>query len=144
MSFRYAALFVLLCSTAVQADNRSVQLRTELPYAKCLQTERINEWNVIDDRTVTVRNGPHRFVVKTTVACPRMDLGGGLNFRLSESDRAIGGQRICGGITEQIVRRADPPCPIQSVTPISKGAFDALTKKAKRRGSGAGPHGAVP
>jgi hypothetical protein len=52
--------------------------------------------------------------------------------------------RICGGINEQIVRRDDPPCQIQSVETIDKATFDTLGKKAKRHGSGAEPNGAVP
>ena len=119
------------------------QARKELPYADCIQTDRINEWAVVDDQTVTVRNGPNHFVVKTTVACPRMSLGGAVHFRTSQSDRAIGGMRICGGISEYIVRRDDPPCTIQSVQTISKAEFKALGKKAKQHGA-AGPSGAVP
>lgn len=124
-------------------DGARPQARKELPYADCIQTDRINEWAVVDDQTLTVRNGPNHFVVKTTVACPRMSLGGAVHFRTSQSDRAIGGMRICGGISEYVVRRDDPPCTIQSVQTISKAEFKALGKKAKQRGA-AGPSGAVP
>jgi hypothetical protein len=116
----------------------------ELPYGECLQIDRINEWNVVNDSTVTVRNGPNHFLVKTKVSCPRMTLGGGLHFRTSQSDRAVGGMRICGGISEEIVRRDDPPCAIRSVSTIDKATFERLGKKSKQRGSGAGPNGAVP
>jgi hypothetical protein len=131
----------LLLAFAATAQQASPAVRDELPYGDCLRADQINEWNVIDDSTVTVRNGPHHFLVTTTVACPRMDVGGGLHLRLSESDKAIGGARLCGGIREEIVRRDDPPCPIQSIAPIDKDRFDALTKKAKRHGSGAEPNG---
>ena len=140
-----AATFLLAgaASAAPAADTPNPQARKELPYADCLQTDRINEWAVVDDQTLTVRNGPNYFVVKTTVACPRMSLGGGVHFRTSESDKAVGGMRICGGINEMIVRRDDPPCQIQSVQTIDKAQFKALGKKAKQHGA-AGPSGAVP
>lgn len=128
---------------APSPDAARPQARKELPYADCIQTDRMNEWAVVDDQTLTVRNGPNHFVVKTTVACPRMSLGGAVHFRTSQSDRAIGGMRICGGISEYVVRRDDPPCTIQSVQPISKAEFKALGKQAKQRGA-AGPSGAVP
>jgi hypothetical protein len=116
----------------------------ELPYGECLQIDRINEYSVVNDTTVTVRNGPNHFLVKTKIACPRMTLGGGLHFRTSQSDRAVGGMRICGGINEEIVRRNDPPCAIQSVKTIDKQTFERLGKKSKQHGSGAEPNGAVP
>ncbi|MGY3231177.1 hypothetical protein ACVWWJ_002661 [Luteibacter sp. HA06] len=116
----------------------------ELPYSECLQIDRINEWNVVNDTAVTVRNGPNHFPVKTKVSRPRMTLGDGLHFRTSQSDRAVGGMRICGGISEEIVRRDDPPCAIRSVSTVNKATFERLGKKSKQRGSGAEPNGAVP
>jgi len=146
MNVRYLLAASLLVTVGVRAEGSGAppQARKELPFADCLRTDRINEWNVIDDRTITVRNGPNHFLVKTTVACPRVDLGGGVHFRASESDKAVGSMRICGGINEQIVRRDDPPCQIQSVQTIDKAEFDKLAKKAKRHGSGAEPNGMVP
>jgi hypothetical protein len=84
------------------------------------------------------------FPGQNQVACPRMTLGGGLHFRTSQSDRAVGKMRICGGISEEIVRRDDPPCAIRSVSTIDNATFERLSKKSKQRRSGAGPHGAVP
>jgi hypothetical protein len=115
-----------------------------MPYGECWQVDRINEWNVVNGTPVTVRNGANYFLVKTKVACPRMTLGGGLHFRTSQSDRAVGKMRICGGISEEIVRRDDPPCAIRSVSTIDNATFERLSKKSKQRRSGAGPHGAVP
>jgi hypothetical protein len=145
MNARYLFAACLLLTGAVQAEGSGAppQARKELPFADCMRTDRINEWNVVDDRTITVRNGPNHFLIKTTVDCPRIDLGGGIRFRASESDKAVAPMRICGGINEQVVRRDDPPCQIQSVDTIDKATFDALTKKAKRHGSGAEPNGMV-
>jgi hypothetical protein len=93
---------------------------------------------------VTVATGPDHFVIKTDVACPRMGLGGGVHFKTAESNRAIGGFRICGDVTEKIVRRDDAPCAIQSVAKIDKASYDAMSKKAKMGGSGAGTSGSKP
>jgi hypothetical protein len=126
---------IALFTFAALADAQGAPpARKELPHGECLRPDIINEWNIVDARTITVRNGPHHFVVRTTVACPRADLGGGLVFRPSRSDRYVGGGRICGGIDEQVVRRSDPPCTIESVRPISKAQFDALKKKANSSG----------
>ena len=145
MNARYLLGASLLLAGAVHAQDSGSrsQARKERPFADCMRTDRINEWAVIDARTITVRNGPNHFLIKTTVDCPRVDLGGGIHFRASESDKAVGGMRICGGINEQIVRRDDPPCQIQSVQTIDKKTFDALDAKATRHGSGAEPNGAV-
>lgn len=143
-TIRYALLACVLLAGAAHGQHARPQARHELHYNDCLQADRVNGWAVIDDRTVVVRNGPRHFAVRVTVACPRMDLGGGLHFRLSESGKAVGGNRLCGGINEQIVRRYDPPCQIESIRDIDKAEYDALSKRAKRHGSGAEPSGAVP
>jgi uncharacterized protein DUF6491 len=144
MTPRYLLAAALLISCAANAGGTNPPPRHELPFGDCLRTDRINDWHMMDDRTVAVRNGPHYFVVRTTVNCPRMDLGGGIHFRTSQSVRAVGGMRICGGIGEEIVRRDDPPCQIQSVQIVDKAQYENLAKKAKRHGSGAEPNGSVP
>ena len=45
---------------------------------------------------------------------------------LAHADKAMGGMRICGGINEQIVRRDDPPCQIESVQTIDEATFERL------------------
>lgn len=137
-----AALLLAGASIAHAQDNMprpgpSPQARNELPFNDCLRTDRINEWAVVDTRTVAVRNGPNHFVVKTSADCPRMDLGGGIRFKSSNSDKAMGEMRICGGIDEKILRRNEPPCQVQSVRTIDKATFESMKKSAKRRGSGA-------
>ena len=70
MNVRYLLAASLLVTVGVHAEGSGAppQARKELPFADCLRTDRINEWNVIDDRTITVRNGPNHFLVKTTVS----------------------------------------------------------------------------
>jgi hypothetical protein len=144
MYARILLALACLIPLATPASNAPRPTRHELPNGDCLRTDRINDWNVIDMRTVTVRNGPHHFLVRTTVDCPRMDLGGSIHFRSSESDKAMGGMRICGGLNEQIARRSDPPCRIQSVQVIDKAQYDALSRKARRHGVIGGPGGGRP
>jgi hypothetical protein len=138
-----AFVSTLVLAAAAHAGPRQAPARHELPYQDCIRTDIINEWNIVNDRTITVRNGPHYFLVRTSTSCPRADLGGALLFRPSNSQRVVGGSRICGGINEQIVRRSDPPCQIQSVQVIDKAQFDQLKKQAQRHGNPAAPSGAV-
>lgn len=108
------------------------------PVSQCPDITKINEWHVINDRTLTVRTGPHRFVIKTQFACPKLGrYGSGINFRLSNGTRAVGESRICGDLGDEVSSRAQPPCEVQSVRKISKQRFDELNKKAERSGSGA-------
>lgn len=116
-----------------------------LEFNDCMRTDRITDWKVVDDQTVIVATGPDHFLVKTNVACPRMGLGGGLPFKTAESNKAIGGSRICGTPTEKIERlHNDPPCNIESVSTIDKATYKAMSKKVKLSGSGAGTSGSRP
>jgi len=136
----------LLGSCALLTACAPAPARNELPYADCLRTSEINRWGVVDGSTFVAANGPNYYRIKTTVDCPRADLGGGIRFRLSNSDRAVTGpdMRMCGGLNEQIVRRDDPPCQILSIEKIDKNAFDRLLDASSSKGSGAGPTGSVP
>lgn len=138
-----AFVSTLVLAAAAHAGPRQAPARHELPYQDCIRTDIINEWNIVNDHTITVRNGPHYFLVRTSTSCPRADLGGALLFRPSNSQRVVGGSRICGGINEQIVRRDDPPCQILSIEKIDKQTYDTLEKRAQERHSGAEPNGAV-
>lgn len=116
-----------------------------LEFNDCMRTDRITDWKVVDDQTLIVATGPDHFLVKTDVACPRMGLGGGVRFKTAESNKAIGGFRICGTPTEKVERlRNDPPCSIQSVSKIDKDTYTTMSKKAKLSGSGAGTSGSRP
>lgn len=116
-----------------------------LEFNDCMRTDRITDWKVVDDQTLIVATGPDHFLVKTDVACPRMGLGGGVRFKTAESNKAIGGFRICGTPTERIERiHNDPPCSIQSVSKIDKDTYKTMSKKAKLSGSGAGTSGSKP
>ncbi|GAA0903040.1 hypothetical protein KR767_00380 [Luteibacter anthropi] len=140
------SLFVtglILIGAAQAADAPAPLPRKELPVADCLRTDQISNWAMVDNRTVIVANGPNFYRVTTNVDCPRMDLGGGIRFRGAESIKAVAPMRICGSINEQIVRRDDPPCQIQTVEKIDKATYQSLEKKAQRKGSGAEPNGMV-
>lgn len=134
------AASLLLALPPVHADQAGAR-RDPLPFNQCLRTDRINDWHVLGDRQVIVRNGPDRFLVTTSVACPRIGFGGGLHFRPVPSNDVIGPFRICGDINEQILRRDEPPCPIASVQQIDKATYQRLSSKATRHGSGAEPNG---
>ncbi|MDF4003087.1 DUF6491 family protein [Luteibacter sahnii] len=145
MQARYLTLAVFAFAGAAQAADNSPppQARHELPMADCLRTDRISNWAVVDNRTVIVANGPNFYRVTTNVDCPRVGLGGGIHFRGAENIKAVAPMRICGSIDEQIVRRDDPPCQIQTVEKIDKPTYQDLEKKAASKGSGAEPNGMV-
>ncbi|UPG84569.1 DUF6491 family protein [Luteibacter aegosomatis] len=143
MNVRYLLLATCLGFTGALQAQDAPQARHELPFADCMRTDRISNYAEVDDRTVIVANGPNFYRITTDVACPRKSLGGGIHFKGSASVKAIGAMRICGGIDEQIVRRDDPPCQIQTVEKIDKKTYQSLEKNAKKKGSGAEPNGMV-
>ncbi|HET6587823.1 MAG TPA: DUF6491 family protein [Oleiagrimonas sp.] len=104
------------------------------PVSKCLHVNNINEWYIVNDTTLIARNGPRRYLIKTTHKCPRLgENGAGVNFH--PSNGTMGDWRICGDIGETVSSRYQPPCAIQSVKLISAERFDALEKQAARHGS---------
>ncbi|HKR76701.1 MAG TPA: DUF6491 family protein [Rhodanobacter sp.] len=108
------------------------------PVADCLRTDRINEWHIVNSRTVTARTGPDRYLVKLQVACPRLSYGPPtLLFHSNRANQAVIPFSICGEAGETVRARDQPPCPIQSVRKIDKAEFDKLSAHASRSGSGA-------
>lgn len=137
MNARYlSAACLLLVSVAANAAGAAPQARQELPVSECMRTDRISNYTVVDARTVTVANGPNFFKITTNVDCPRMDLGGGVRFKSSDSIKAVQPMAICGSINEKIVRRDEPPCTIQSVEKIDKATYEQLNKSHKTSGPG--------
>lgn len=141
---RYAFLLLpaLLINAPVQAADHTAQHQAQRhplrPTTQCPNINRINEWHVIDAHTLTVRDGPRRYVMKTRFACPKLGrYGPGIRFHPSNDKRALEIPRICGDLGDQVSSRAQPPCEVQSVREISKQRFDALNRKAVRNGSGA-------
>ena len=104
------------------------------PVSDCLRPDRINEWYVVDKRTVIARTGPDRYLVKLTADCPRLGIGQQLLFRANDSNRAAGMGAICGEVGETVVSRDQPPCGIQSVGKIDKAQFEKLEKHASQHG----------
>jgi hypothetical protein len=108
------------------------------PVADCLRTDRINEWHLVNDRTITARTGPYRYLVKLRTACPRLSYGPPtLLFHSNPANQAVIPFSICGEVGESVRALGQPPCPIQSVRKIDKAEFDRLSAHASRSGSGA-------
>lgn len=130
--------FLLLMAASSAAALAGSVPHKPLPYAKCIQIDKINEWYVVDARTALVRTGPYRYVVRLQAACPRLGIGvPGFLLKPSESDKAVGGGRICGDLGETVSARDQPACAISSVEPIDQAGFDKLRGHAARHGSGA-------
>jgi len=136
---------LLALSLAVAANATPAQTKPKTPaytplrpVADCLRTDRINEWHLVDARTITARTGPDRYLVKLQVACPRLSYGPPtLLFHSNPANQAVIPFSICGEAGESVRARDQPPCPIQSVRKIGKAEFDKLSTHASRSGSGA-------
>lgn len=128
----------LLLGAVLTAQAGSLHRAPLRPQADCPRIDRINEWHVIDARTVTVRTGPFRYVMRLQANCPRLGLGNpGLLFRASPANRALGESWICGDLGETVQARDQPPCAIRSVRKVDQAEFDRLTRQARHSGSGA-------
>jgi hypothetical protein len=135
----FALTFAVAANAAPAQTKPKAPAYTPLrPVADCLRTDRINEWHIVDDRTVTARTGPDRYLVKLQVACPRLSYGPPtLLFHSNRANQAVIPFSICGEAGESVRALGQPPCPIQSVRKIDKAEFDKLSAHASRSGSGA-------
>jgi hypothetical protein len=133
--------FLLLVAAASSACAQAGDVspaRKPLPHAQCIQTDKINEWYIVDARTALVRTGPYRYVVHLQADCPRLGIGvPGFLLRANESNKAAGGGRICGEVGETVSARDQPPCAISSITMVDKAGFDRMRKHAARHGTAA-------
>lgn len=134
-----ALSFAAVASAAAAQTSPKAPAYTPLrPVSDCLRTDRINEWHVVNTRTLTVSNGPNRFLVKLQAACPQLGYGPPtLRFQSSRANQAVAPFSICGEAGESVRSTQPPPCPIQSVSRIDKATFDRLSAHARRNGSGA-------
>ena len=140
-----ALIGLLALSLAVAANAAPAQTKPKAPaytplrpVADCLRTDRINEWHIVNSRTLTVSNGPNRFLVKLQASCPQLSYGAPtLRFQTSKANKAVAPFSICGEAGESVRSMQPPPCPIQSVRKIDKAEFDKLNAHASRSGSGA-------
>ncbi|GAB3793157.1 DUF6491 family protein [Dyella agri] len=134
------ALSITLATNAANAQTKPhAPAYTPLrPVSDCLRTDRINEWHIVNSRTVTVRTGPDRYLVKLRASCPQLSYGAPtLLFRASDANKAVAPFSICGEAGESVRSTQPPSCPIQSVRKIDKAEFDKLGAHAGRSGSGA-------
>lgn len=130
--------FLLLLAASSSAVFAASAPGKALPYAQCIQTDKINEWHVVDARTALVRTGPYRYVVHLKADCPRLGIGvPGFLLRASESGKSVGGGRICGDLGETVSARDQPPCAISSLEMVDKGQFEQMRSRAARHGSAA-------
>jgi hypothetical protein len=128
-------------SLAADMPRASTPIR---PINDCIKTDQINEWYIVDARTALVRTGPKRYLVKLKADCPRLGIGmPGLRFRVSESNKAIASDRICGDLGEMVSARDQSPCAIASVSKIDKAQFETMSEHSARH-SGAEPTGHEP
>jgi hypothetical protein len=125
------ALFLLAASivpiSALIAADQTTPAYTPLrPVNQCLRPDRINQWYVVDSRTVVARTGPDHYLVKLQANCPRLGIGQGLRFNPSRANLSIGMGVLCGEAGETLSSRDQPPCGVQSVAKIDKAQYQQL------------------
>lgn len=131
-------LFAMTAATGLaHADGPAPERQPMRPVSDCMRPDRINNWAVVDSRTVIVQNGPERYLVKLSAECPRLGVGQSLRFRPNDSNKAIGLGPIgpiCGEVGETVSSRDQPPCAIESVSKIDAAKYKELEKRSKQRG----------
>jgi len=106
--------------------------RNILPNNDCMRVDKINEWHVVDDKTVIARTGPYqRYLINLQARCQWLGIANNpLRFTPNMSEKATN-NRICGQVNEKVSSRNQPPCGIQSVSLISEAQFDNYRAHAK-------------
>jgi hypothetical protein len=133
--FAVTATVTIAATTAHAAPSPASLLRA----ADCIQTDRINDWHIVDARTAIVRTGPKSYLVTLKSACPKLSHPPGLIFSHS-NNQGIDQGRICGSVGETVHSRGQPPCAIESVQLIDKSRYQQLSDQAARYRK----HGAMP
>ena len=101
-----------------------------LPISECIDTNRINEWHIVDKRHAIVRTGPKRYLVTLKSDCPKLNQPPGLVFSTGPSLQGVTHPRICGAIGETVQSTSQPPCAIESVTIIDKQRFSGSASES--------------
>lgn len=144
----FLVLPALMLASSVHAANASPAGQSKQPLRPvitCPDITRISEWHVIDDRTLTLRTGPYRYVMTTQHACQKLGRhGASIRFTPSSGNLAVSMPRMCGDIGELVSSRGQPSCAIESVKMISKQRFDDLTSHARRNGHMTSLHAVAP
>lgn len=128
-----SVLLAFTLATSVESVlAQSSPARSTLAFGDCIRVDQINEWHIVDSRTIVVRTGPYqRYLVNLQAECQNLGIGNQAPiFILSPADRAVG-HRICGSVGEKVRSRNQPPCGIQSVSLISEDEFSSYRAKAK-------------
>ncbi len=126
-------LFALsAAASAVQAGPSPPSSTSSLRAADCIQTDRINDWHIVNARSAIVRTGPKYYLVTLESECPQLSHPPGLIFRSSPNHEGMTQGRICGSIGETVHSRGQPPCAVESVRMIDKMRYDRLGEEARR------------
>lgn len=131
-----AALLATSALPAIAAGQDKTPAYTPLrPVSECLRPDRVNEWYVVDEKTVIARTGPDRYLIKLQAKCPQLGIGQSLRLRPNRANQAAGMGAMCGEAGETVASRDQPPCAVQSIAKIDKAQFDSLGRKASKHGT---------
>jgi hypothetical protein len=134
-SLLLACTLAPLISLKAAAEDETPGYTPLRPISECLRPDRINEWYVVDNRTVIARTGPDHYLVKLQAVCPQLGIGQSLRFRANRSNMAVGMGALCGEAGETVASRDQPPCGVQSITKMDKAQFEQLSAKAVQHGN---------
>ncbi|WP_243047353.1 DUF6491 family protein [Dyella sp. RRB7] len=134
VSLLLAGTLATIGTSAIAADQAPAYTPLR-PTSQCLRPDRINEWYVVDSRTVIARTGPDHYLVKLQAICPHLGIEQSLRFRPNPSNKAAGMGALCGEAGETVTSRDQPPCGVQSVAKIDKAQFEQLSTTAIKHGN---------
>ncbi len=129
MKLMITGILLALASAAHAQTSVPAMSSSPLPAADCIQTDRINDWHIVDARTAIVRTGPKNYLVTLSNNCPQLIHPPGLIF--GSRGQGIQQGRICGSVGETVHSRGQPPCAVESVQLIDKSRYQQLTNQAK-------------
>lgn len=130
MKMILTSLLFAVAATASAADTAPSD-SSPLPFADCIQTDRISDWHIVDARSAIVRTGPKNYLVTLASDCPSLSHPPGLIFSRN-NQQGIAQGRICGSVGETVHSRGQPPCAIKSVQLIDSPRYKQLSDEAAR------------
>jgi hypothetical protein len=88
--------------------------------SQCLDPSFTRSFTTVDDRTLLVDGGRHRYLIEVAGSCWNLDFANAIGFRGDPISR-----RVCGGPFDAILLRGEPPCHIDRMSIISKEEYKA-------------------
>ena len=119
-----AALCAPACAAAPAAPPGSPAATPYLRGSQCLEPAFARGFVGLDDRRLLVDGGRNRYRIEVSQACWNLDFASAIGFR---GDPVTG--RVCGGVSDAILVRGEPPCRIERMEVLSKEQYQAALRE---------------